>query len=68
MMTESLLEYGYEGFLYGFAANEKLLWHYSKVFGAIHVGILHPYHFMIDTVSAKKIREVYDYEWTDAKI
>ena len=51
-----------------FTANEKLLWHYSKVFGAIHVGILHPYHFMIDTVSAKKIREVYDYEWTDAKI
>ena len=66
--ADKSFEYGYEGFLYGFAANEKLLWHYSKVFGAIHVGILHPYHFMIDTVSAKKIREVYDYEWTDAKI
>ncbi|MGN1189506.1 MAG: hypothetical protein ACI4SL_03825 [Candidatus Ornithospirochaeta sp.] len=66
--ADKSFEYGYEGFLYGFAANEKLLKHYVKVFGAIHVGILHPYHFMMDSVSSQRIREIYDYEWTDAKI
>lgn len=61
-------EYGYEGYLYGFAANEILLKHYAHAFGAMHIGIRHPFHFMIDDKAAKTIREVYDYEWTDAKV
>jgi hypothetical protein len=27
-----------------------------------------PYQFLIDEAGAKEIREVYDYEWTDAKL
>ena len=54
--------------MYGFAANEKLLKHYQERFSATFIGILHPYHFVICTESAKKIQEEYDYEWTDAKI
>ena len=62
------VEYGYDGFMYGFASNKELLEHYIKVFSAMPLGIRHPYHFMIDDTQAKKIREVYDYEWTNAKI
>ena len=52
----------------GFAANKKLLEHYCKVFNAEHIGILHPFQFAIDEENAKKIMEVYDYEWTDEQI
>ena len=30
--------------------------------------MLHPYQFAIDEVNAKKIMEVYDYEYTDEEI
>lgn len=62
------LESGYDGVITGFAANENLLSHYQKAFGAIKLGILHQYHLMIDEINSSKIREVYDYEWTDEKI
>lgn len=59
------IENGFEGFMYGFAANHKLLSHYQNVFNAEHLGILHPYHFFIDDANAKKIVEVYSCEWTE---
>ena len=37
------LEYGYDGYMYGFAANEKLLKHYVDKLNAEEIGILHPY-------------------------
>lgn len=61
-------EYGYDGCLYGFAANEKLLKHYENKFGAEHIGIMHPYHFVINEQNAKHISEVYNYEWTEAQL
>ena len=54
--------------LYGFAANRRLLEHYIEAFGAEHLGVLHPYHLMINESAAAKIREAYDYEWTDEQI
>lgn len=66
--AQKSVEYGFEGYLYGFAANKELLEHYSKVFHAEHIGILHPYHFVVDEVHAKSIMEVYDYEWTDENV
>ena len=27
-----------------------------------------PYHFMVNDESARKIRETYDYEWTDEQV
>lgn len=61
-------EYGYDGVITGFAANEILLKHYCNVFHAFPLRVLHPYHFMIDEINAKKIKEAYYYEWTDAKL
>lgn len=60
-------EFGYDGVITGFAADEKLLQHYIATFGAFPLRALHPFHFMIDEVNAKKVKEVYTYEWTDAK-
>ena len=62
------VEYGYSGCMYGFAANKELLEHYVKVFQAEIIGVLHPYQFAIDEEIAKRIMEVYDYEWTDEEI
>ena len=62
------IDHGYDGYLYGFAANAKLLKHYVDVFGAEHIGVLHPYQIAIDAARAKRIIEEYDYEWTDGKI
>ncbi len=62
------IESGFNGYMYGFAANQKLLLHYQNNFNAEYLGILHPYHFLIDDVNAKKIVEVYDYEWTETSI
>lgn len=61
-------DFGYNGLMTGFAANKKLLEHYCTVFKAEHIGILHPFQFAIDEENAKKIMEVYDYEWTDDQI
>ena len=66
--ADKSFEYGYDGFMYGYAANEKLLRHYMDRFNVLFVGIRHPYHFVIDPPQAERIRGEYDYEWTDAKI
>lgn len=61
------IEYGFDGVITVFAANEKLLEHYCRVFNATELRALHPYHFMIEEDAARKIKEAYSYEWTDAK-
>lgn len=62
------IDYGYNGYIYGFAANEFLLKHYVYNLNAEIIGILHPYQFAIDPENAKQIMEVYDYVWTDEEI
>lgn len=49
-------------------ANKELLDHYIETFNGEVIGVLHPYQFAIDEVNAKKIMEVYDYDWTDEEI
>lgn len=61
-------DYGFNGLMYGFAANKDLLKHYMSAFHGQFVGMLHPYQFAIDEENAKRIMEVYDYEWTDEQI
>lgn len=58
-------EWGYEGVLHGFAANEELLEHYINVFQAEYLGMLHQYQFFIDEKKAKRLMEVYHYEWNE---
>lgn len=62
------IDWGYEGCVYGFAANEELLNHYVEKLGAIPIRILHKNHFVIADESAQKIEEVYDYDWTEQEI
>jgi hypothetical protein len=62
------IKYGYEGAVTGNAADQTLLMHYCNVFGAVHLGILHPYQFFIDEENAAEIQEVYNYEWTDDEL
>lgn len=66
--VDKSLEYGYEGVITGFAADEKLLQHYCDTFGAFPLRALHQFHFMIDEVNAKNVKEAYTYEWTNAKL
>ena len=61
-------DYGYGGYFHGFAANEKLLTHYVEKLGATPLRILHPYHFAVNSITAKHIMEVYDYEYTDEEV
>jgi len=62
------VDFGYDGYMYGFAASQKLLEHYVATFNGEVIGVLHPYQFAIDEEGAKTIMEVYDYEWTDEEI
>ena len=42
--------------------------HYQEVFNAQHIGMLHPYQVFIDSSDTAKIREVYNYEWTNEEL
>jgi len=59
---------GYEGAVTGNAADKELVYHYCEAFGSIHLGLIHPYQIFIDEENAVKIKEVYDYEWTDDEL
>ena len=56
--AQKSVDYGYDGYMYGFAANKELLDHYVETFNGEVIGVLHPYQFAIDEVNAKKIMEV----------
>jgi hypothetical protein len=66
--AQKSVEYGFDGYMYGYAANQELVEHYVNMFQGEFIGILHPYQFAIDATNAAKIMEVYDYEWTDEEI
>ena len=61
-------EMGYEGAITGNAANKELVEHYQEVFNAQHIGMLHPYQVFVDSSDSAKIREVYNYEWTNEEL
>ena len=63
--ADKSIEWGYEGAIHGFAANEELLQHYINVFHAEYLGMLHQYQFFIDEEQAKNLLEVYHYEWNE---
>lgn len=61
--ADKSIEWGYDGVMHGFAASSELVEHYIKTFGAIHLGYLHTYQIMIEEAAAKRLLEVYTYEW-----
>ena len=64
--ADKSIQWGYEGVMHGFAANSKLLNHYMKVFNAEYLGMLHRYQFLINEFEARKLLEIYKYEWYEA--
>ena len=62
------IEYGYDGDVFGFAADEKVLQHYIAKLGAEAICMLHQFHFGIFDDQMKNIMEVYTYEWTDEQL
>ena len=63
--ADKSIQWGYEGAVHGFAANQELLEHYIKVFHAEYLGMLHQYQFFVDEQEARKLLEVYHYEWNE---
>lgn len=61
-------DFGYDGYMFGYAANEDILKHYVEKLNAEIIAILHPYQFAVDEENARYIMEVYDYVWTDEEI
>lgn len=55
----------YEGFLYGEAMDEELMIYYIEKFGAMRIPREHPYSISFSGKVTKRIREVYEYVWTD---
>ena len=64
--ADKSIEWGYDGYMYGYAANAELLKHYVETLHAELIGIAHQYHFIIDEVAAKRLLEVYHYEWNNS--
>lgn len=57
---------GFEGFVYGEAADAKLRDYYIDNFRAIPIPFAaNSFGIMIDGTVMKSIREVYDYDWSD---
>ena len=61
--ADKSVEWGYDGAAYGYAANMQLVEHYSEMFHAEHVPIRHPYQIILGPYYARKLLEVYTYEW-----
>lgn len=62
IMAEASVNAGYDGFMYGKAANKKLLDVYIKEFGAEPIGDL---RFFINEENAHKLLDIYNYEWDE---
>lgn len=66
LASDKSVEYGYGGFIHADAADADLLKHFVESYNGFSVPYPgHPYHFLMDENATAKIREVYDYEWTD---
>ena len=64
--SELSMRYGFGGWIYGYAMNQEIYEYYINHFGANPLPrSIHPYGIFISGEQARKIREVYDYDWTD---
>lgn len=60
---------GFDGYVYAEAMDQELFEYYSSKFGALPLPpINNPFRFMLSDSMTEKIREVYDYEWTEDEI
>lgn len=61
-------QFGYNGDVTGFCRTEQIMNHFVNAYGAEAICMLHDYQIGIFDEAAKRIREVYDYEWTEEEI
>ena len=68
--SELSVQRGYDGYIYGEAMDRQLFEYYQKEFGAFPIPARdgHPYTFMLTDKATQRIREVYDYVWTDDQL
>lgn len=59
---------GFDGVVYGFAANNQVMEHYLDKLGAQPIRMLHQYHFAIFENEMQEILNTYTYELTDEEI
>lgn len=60
------VKHGYDGYVYAEAMDEELYNYYCDKFGAAYLpSVNNPYRFMLSDETTQKLREVYNYEWTD---
>ena len=65
--VDKSIQWGYNGVLHGFARNRELVNHYVQTFGAVYLGRLHEYQIAVFEQEARKLLEVYTYEWNGSK-
>ena len=58
-------KYGFDGYLYGEAMDEEIMHYYMNQFGAFALPREHPFSICFPGEETRKIREVYDYVWTE---
>lgn len=67
--SELSVKKGFDGFVVAEAMDQELFDYYISNFGAAPLPPNNnPYRFMLSDKVTKKIREVYEYEWTDEEI
>jgi hypothetical protein len=61
-------EYGYDGEFTGPVVNQRLQEYYAEKFGAIMLHGLYQFQIIITAENARRLEEVYTYEWTDEEV
>lgn len=60
---------GFQGYIFADAINENVYKHYVKSFHASLIGMNNSlWRFMVDGENARKLMEVYNYEWTEEEL
>ncbi len=67
--SELSMRYGYGGWVYGYAMDQEIYEYYIRKFGAYSLPrSIHPFGIYLTGEQTRRIREVYDYEWTEETI
>ena len=64
--SEISMKNGFDGYIYGEAINETVFKHYINHYDALPLPKqIHPFAFVLSGEATQRLREVYNYEWTN---
>ena len=67
--VQKSVDWNHEGVFHADAMDEKLMKHYIELFDAWAMPRQgRPFHFVVEESAAKKIRDVYTYDWSDEEL